>query len=85
VLNLLPATAATGSTVVVPGSHRRFAEIFRDEKRSIKLVTHFINMNIPPFHPLAAPFFFRCAASTPDMFLLGIIWIVKEFDVTAAK
>jgi hypothetical protein len=36
VLNYLPATAATGSTVLVPGSHRRFKEVFEDPKRSIK-------------------------------------------------
>lgn len=38
VLNLLPATAATGSTVLVPGSHKHFERICRDERRTIKPV-----------------------------------------------
>ena len=37
-LNFFPATASTGSTVLVPGSHRRFSEVFQDERRSIKNV-----------------------------------------------
>eukprot|EP00037_Helgoeca_nana_P011567 m.104069 g.104069 ORF g.104069 m.104069 type:complete len:376 (-) comp20911_c0_seq1:210-1337(-) len=38
VLNLLPATHSTGSTVLVPGSHRYFEEVCRDPDRTIKPV-----------------------------------------------
>ena len=36
VLNLKDATAATGATVLVPGSHHRFEEVFKDAHRSSK-------------------------------------------------
>jgi hypothetical protein len=35
-LNFFPATAATGSTVLVPGSHHHFATVLKDARRSVK-------------------------------------------------
>lgn len=67
ILNYFPASAATGSTVLVPGSHARFEEVFQDERRSVKI----IRQSTVDFVKLTQPGDYAKYCSTAEQVELG--------------